>query len=309
MKHAASRILLVATVGLAGCVSEINPPSFPALDDPGLGEAPDAPTAVLGDRRVSLQWPAVEGEVDSYRIYRDEGEGSEELLVGEVADTSWMDEDVQNLTLYRYRVAGVHTDGVEGLRSEWASVVPGIFSVTINGGQASTTDTDVWLDFGAPSTAIWLRLGESQDLSGQNWLPYTAGMDWQLVGPDGPHRINVEFRDVYDNLSERVQAEILLDRVAVIEDFRYDKVSQGQLFVEFELTAGELGGQAWAELESLTVVPLIDPESDGIFIGSWTAGEIGDTILTRVIGHFRDDAGNEASPFFVPEMLRILPWE
>jgi len=300
--------LIVPVCLMAACVEDVDPPQI-TQPDGGVHQALDPPIAVVGDRRINLDWEPSEDAVLNYRLYRDEGAGSQETLIAETAATYWSDEGLVNGRLYRYRVTANYGEGLEGPRSDWTLAEPGVFSVVINDGALATADADVVLRCGAPAGSAWMRLGESQDLSGEAWRPFAATSSWLLLGSDGEQRVYAEFRDALDNRSEPVGDSILLDREAIVSDFRFEAWSQGGAGtrVLFFLLPAEDGGQAWAEVEGLAEVTLFAGGHGDTLTGQWIVSEVADTVQARVTGRFRDLLGNESLPFTAPDLLVLYP--
>ncbi len=303
-------LITLSALILTACTEEINPPTFDE-EQVDLG-APDAPIIRTGDGQVQLSWSWLYG-ADAYRVYRDEGEGSEVLLVAEQTQTSWTDEDVENLNLYRYRVVGLDDD-LEGPRSEWTSALPALYSIVIANDLPGSASSTVSLELGAPGGTAWMRLAELGGLDEAAWQPYRSELSWELDGVDGLRVVEAEFRDVLDNRSLPVSDSIILDTVAQILGFSFtpDGILHADDIVELILTAGEIGGEAWAEIESLTIVPMKDdgvaPDTDagdGVFAGRWIVGAGIDVDSARLWGHFTDPLGNEAFPFLASGAISV----
>lgn len=303
-------LIALSALVLTACAEDISPPAF---DEETVDlEAPAAPVVRAGDGVVQLDWDGLSG-ADAYRVYRDEGVGSEEIWVAEEALTVWLDDEVSNLHLYRYRVVGLD-GGLEGPSSERTSALPALYSVVIAGDQASSASSTVGLDLGAPSGTAWMRLAENDGLAEATWQPYRSELSWELEGEDGLRSIEAEFRDALDNVSLPVSDSIVLDTRAQILgfDFTPDGILNAEDVVDLALVTGELGGEAWAEIESLTLVPLYDngvaPDTvaaDGVFAGRWIVGSGQEVENARVWGNYTDPLGNEAIPYLATGSISV----
>jgi hypothetical protein len=84
---------------------------------------PPAPTALEtrdGDRSVILRWQPPDHDVHGYRIYRGEGESGalQELPLGIVTRSDFVDFSAENGQTYRYAVRAVDSQGIAGPHSE-----------------------------------------------------------------------------------------------------------------------------------------------------------------------------------------------
>ncbi len=78
-------------------------------------EGPPAPTGLTatpsGPSQVGLTWVAPDAGASSYNVFRDD------TFVGNVMATAFVDTGLQPATTYRYAVASVDADGIQGARS------------------------------------------------------------------------------------------------------------------------------------------------------------------------------------------------
>ncbi len=304
-------LITLSVLILTACTEDISPPLY---DEEQVDlAAPDAPTIRTGDGQVQLTWSWLFG-AEGYRVYRDEGEGSQVLQVAEQTQTSWTDETVENLKLYRYRVVGLDGDR-EGPRSEWTPALPALYTIVIAGDLPGTASSTVSLELGAPGGTAWMRLAELGGLDEAAWQSYRSELNWELDGEDGLRVVEAEFRDLLDNRSLPVSDSIILDSEAQILDFSFSPngILYADDIIELILTADEIGGEAWAEIESLTIVPLKDdgvaPDTDagdGVFAGRWVVGAGLEVDSARLWGHFTDPLGNEAFPFLASGVISVI---
>lgn len=97
---------------------------------PPLPAAPQNLTAVASDGRVSLQWDAVAGYVDGYRIYMDSGSGFVKYGSDIAGQTTAAVTGLQNGTTYRFAVVAYNAAG-EGTRSAAEEALPKIAATGI----------------------------------------------------------------------------------------------------------------------------------------------------------------------------------
>lgn len=310
-----TRILKTMTLALllllAGCGDELEVPVFP-VEEGDLAMI-GRPSALVGDGLVALAWTEVPGG-ERYHIYRDTGPGSVEVQVGDVQGGDWQDTRVDNLTTYRYRIAGVDASGLEGARSERVSATPALYSVVIAADAAETANSAVMLQLGGPAGTIWMRVAEDDGLPGAVWQPFAGQLPWVLGGGEGSRSVHAEFRDAQDNQSLPVSDAIILDSSARIEGFDFEPsgVLNVEDLVQFAMVTLETGGQARAEIDFLITIPLYDdgvaPDTmaaDGIYTGQWIVGSGLDFEDALVWGHFEDHLGNVAVPVLATSTITV----
>lgn len=114
--------LIVGTgCGVIGSEGDTTPPPVPS-----------ELTANSGNEQIALQWSAVDAEdLDGYNIYRstsslpsDSVSSLSPVNENPVADPSFIDETVENGTVYAYRVTGVDEAGNESNPSGETTVRP-----------------------------------------------------------------------------------------------------------------------------------------------------------------------------------------
>jgi fibronectin type 3 domain-containing protein len=302
--------VLLGAAFLLSCAEDHSQFAGPAGTDPDLtGLTPPVPrnlTAQVGDLRIILTWTVDDPSiVASYRVFRREGLGAEEILASGVAAATYTDTDVTNGTRYEYRVASTLDNGLVGRRSSVVTVVPGPFSVLINGGDRYTNNRVVSVEVGAAPGTTSMRLGETEDLSSESWRSFDDAPAFELSAAEGAHTVYVQFRDATGNPTEAVHDDIILDTRAqiltVTHDGGSDPVPPGTT-IHFTIATGEAEGSAAIDIGSArTDIPLFDDgqhgdgaANDGTYAVDFETPidlEIADA---PVIGRFRDAAGNLA---------------
>jgi hypothetical protein len=132
----------------------INPPA-----------APTSLTAVSGIGHVNLDWDGnIESDLDSYQVCRSQTSGGPYSLIQNVAASEYLDDSVNNGTLYYYAVTATDTSGNVSDYSDEDSALP-----------PDLTDDDK-IDFAdlAKVAEVWLTTYDINDLSAiaENWLIY-----------------------------------------------------------------------------------------------------------------------------------------
>lgn len=315
-------------VGLFGCLGDLTAPNHENPldpDNPGTeSPEPDRPaglSAVVADRSVSLSWSISDTTgLDFYRVYRweveDEDDEEYEVLHN-TASTEYTDTTVRNNQLYEYKVSALNRAGLEGEASQPVRAVPRIFSISIAGGKAKTGSRDVTVTMSASGGTELMKVSNSADLAGAQWVPYQASLAWQLEPGDGPKTVYAVFRESGDNQSDVVSDDIELDTQASIASFTEDTggeaVGAGET-IHFTLDAGEVNGQAYADIGSaVTGIALRDDGTagdaaagDGVYERDYVVENGVEVLEASATGRFMDEVGNEAEPCPATGTITIL---
>lgn len=85
-------------------------------------------------------------------------------------------------------------------------------TMTIGDGQGFTMEPGVvlHLSFDDAFGVADVRVSNSDDMTGVEWVPYARSVGWDLVATEGPHTVHVEVRDVAGNV-RTAHADVLLD--------------------------------------------------------------------------------------------------
>jgi hypothetical protein len=300
------QLLCLLIIGMIiGCGEDLNPPSSPA---DGAGDTPaqvNIYNVTVGDQRVSLHWDDM-AEVTGYRVFRDDGEGSEEILLTTVTIPGFEDRDVLNNQTYRYRVAALSADGLEGERSRQVSAMPALFSIIVNDNAPATVDPVLHLRLGAPADTPSMKIQKLPGDPAAFWQPFRSDLDWVFDGDDGMSQIWVEFRDNYGNLSESVCDSIIIDRSArvILLDAEPKEIVSPWTLVTIHMQAAETGGQGVVQIASQPPIQLFDDGTlpditadDSLYTGFWVVPPGIDLDGVVVTGQFTDWLGNVSPPF------------
>lgn len=314
MKRIAAVGMMLVLAGMqAGCFESVTeaPLEIPGEEIP----APQGLVARVGDGTVTISWRAAAG-AQRYRVYRSIDTGALFERIGETADTSHVDLDVQNGRFYFYAVSSVSAKRLEGKRSAEIVASPAIYAVSIDEGAASTRSIFVTLAFTAPETTAHMLISNDAAGAGGEWEAYGRTRRWTIGGSDGAKRIYARFRDQSGALSPVVSSSIDLDRFAMIQGVEIGPAPRiyrpgAAAHFRMRIQGDETGGRASVAFENYTgSVDLHDnglggdaAAGDGVYEADFVfPGSIRGIDLT-VTGSFVDAAGNEAPPFECPDRI------
>ena len=162
----------------------------------GIGdmEPPAAPTglvAAAGNETVSLDWNNnSEPDLAGYNVYRSttQGSGYSKLNISLLADSNYVDNDVDNFTSYYYVVTAVDTSSNSSAYSTEASATPDIYQdcngVKLGGhGLVSDLTGDCYVDLDDLEivTGYWLDVNcvESGNCGGADFAPVDGDVDFE----------------------------------------------------------------------------------------------------------------------------------
>lgn len=276
-----------------------------------VGEFPAPPINVkisIGDRVIGLDWGHSDLEsISNFKIFRQDSSNNEFINVGSTEILSFVETNLQNNQVYRYKINAVGINGLEGKSSEIVSARPAIFSILINSGQIFTTSRVVNLSFGAPATTTLIQVSNNSLFSNSEWITFAPTMSWMLTSGQGDKKVYAKFRDADDRDSVgELKDSIILDSEAVIRSFSHNAVNRILTpadIVHFVLVAGETGGQASLNINNIQQgIKLFDDGSNGDPVANDGTYEV-DYIVptgpeaeeTLVVGRFTDRAGNASA--------------
>ncbi len=285
------------------------------------GEFPSSPINVkisVGDRVIGLDWSHSDlGSISSYKIFRQDSSNQEFINVGSTDMLSFVEANLQNNQIYRYKINAVGINGLEGKSSAIVSARPAIFSILINSGQIFTTSRVVNLSFAAPSTTALIQVSNDSLFTNSEWITFAPTMSWTLTSGQGEKRVYAKFRDADDRESiGELKDSIILDSEAVIRSFSHNAVNRILTpadTVHFVLVAREAGGQASLDINRIQQgIELFDDGSngdpvaaDGIYEVDYIVPTGPEAEETLVFGRFTDRAGNAAANLAAPSRITI----
>ncbi|NWF91198.1 MAG: hypothetical protein HXY50_17260 [Ignavibacteriaceae bacterium] len=291
--------------------------------DPAAGGLmPPVPTriaATVGNRRVAVSWrladSSLANRVRSYRVYRKDPVSGEVEFADSSATSPCSVDGLVNGTPAWFSVSAVLDNGLEGVRSRETLATPGLYALAIADGRAVTNSRSVLLDLRGPTGTVAVTLGSAPDLRGSSPIGFASRLAWTLDEGDGEKRVYARFTDVDGNPSEIVDDAIRLDTHAEISDFSFsgsESRAPGEIIV-FTLVAGEAGGQAEVEIarggprramRDDGIAPDLAP-ADGVYTLAYEAESSQQFLAAEMVGHFRDEAGNEAPERAAPRLLTV----
>jgi len=285
------------------------------------GEFPSPPINVkisVGDRAIGLDWSHADlGSITSFKIFRQDSSNQEFINVGSTDMLSFVETNLQNNQLYRYKINAVGVNGLEGESSAIVSARPAIFSILINSGQIFTTSRVVNLSFAAPSTTTLIQVSNDSLFTNSEWITFAPTRSWTLTSGQGEKRVYAKFRDADDRESiGELKDSIILDSEAVIRSFSHNAVNRILTpadIVHFVLVAGEAGGQASLDINNIQQgIELFDDGSngdpvagDGIYEVDYIVPTGPEAEETLVFGRFTDGAGNASANLAAPSRITI----
>lgn len=286
-----------------------------------VGEFPLPPINVkisVGDRVIGLDWSHSNlGSVTSFKIFRQDSSNLEFINVGSTDMLSFVETNLQNNQVYRYKINAVGINGLEGKSSEIVSARPAIFSILINSGQIFTTSRVVNLSFAAPPTTTLIQVSNDSLFTNSEWITFVPTMSWTLTSGQGDKRVYAKFRDLNDRESiGELKDSIILDSEAVIRSFSHNAVNRILTpadTVHFVLVTREAGGQASLDINNIQQgIELFDDGSngdpaagDGIYEVDYIVPTGPEAEETLVFGRFTDRAGNVAANLAAPSRITI----
>jgi fibronectin type 3 domain-containing protein len=314
MRRILSTIMIGLLAGvLGGCLDSVTEVPM-SISDKSI-PAPTGLSARVADGMITIQWHPVEN-ASAYRVYRSvDVEGRSEFL-SDVADTIYVDSDVQNGRTYYYAVAAVLESKLEGKLSEEIYAIPAIYSILINGGEASTNSQSVTLNMAVPETTEQMMISTDASLDGEIWETYASTRTWRFEGPDGVKRIYAAFRDESGALSPVFCDSIIFDTYTMIESIEIGPVPRlynigATAHFAMRLEDEEKGGTASISFANFNDQVILNDNGKG---GDVTAGDgvyeadfrfpdsIRGTEVT-VLGDFTDCIGNSAPQFECPDKI------
>lgn len=87
-------------------------------------ERPDGLIATAGDQAVTLDWEAVSGKLEDYRVYQGSGNDASVIATVDVGITTYQVSGLNNGTTYTFSVSAVDSSGIESNRSEEVEATP-----------------------------------------------------------------------------------------------------------------------------------------------------------------------------------------
>lgn len=312
MGHKILVILALAVIALSGCSKEIEKPSG-VSNLPPQPETPRGLTASIGDGQAVLNWAVKDAQALAWTVVYYSDSSPNVMTVYDTTDLfSDTVYDLVNGRRYFFRVSAIDTAGLEGLQSGAVAATPGIFSISIAGGQEYINTREVSIALTAPTGVTLVQLSEDPSFADAHWETYTSSKVFTLSNGDGPKTVYARFElDAGGNSVGEISDSINLDRVAVIEDVRvylndtleiinHTTVKSGDT-LRCELSAAADGQEASVAIDGLAVIDLNDlgngPDaiaSDGIYTGEYiipVETELREAALTA---RFKDLAGNQA---------------
>jgi hypothetical protein len=305
-------ILVLAVISLAGCSKEVEKPSG-VSNLPPQPETPRGLTASIGDGQVVLDWVVKDTAALAWTVvyYSD----SSPNALGIFDTTDQFTETVDGLVngrRYFFRVSAIDTGGLEGFQSGAVAATPGIFSISIAGGQEYINTQEVSIALTAPTGVTLVQLSEDPLFADAHWLTYTSSKVFTLSNGDGLKTVYARFEiDAGGGSIEVISDDIILDRVAIIEDVKIflndtleldtHTIVQSMDTLRCEIHAATDGQEASVNIDGLGTVSLNDLGNgadtlagDGVYTGHYIIPDDTELRESAITARFKDLAGNQA---------------
>lgn len=279
---------------------------------------PSGLAAEVGSRRVQLSWELADsshvGSVAKYRIYRRFGVEEAELTDSTITSPATV-RGLVNGQVYRFSVASVLANGLEGKRSEEISAVAAVFGIVIEDGRDATASTSVRLTFEAPDGTSGLQIANDGEFEGIAVQPFSATRNWEVPPGDGPKTVWARFLDAEGNPSVAVSDGIELDTRAEISAVSFSPTTAlrpGQT-IHFLVDGNEPHGTAFVELgEGGRRLALRDDggggdptPNDGTYELNYVIEEDVELDDALVTASFSDRVGNDAATRIAATRLSV----
>ncbi|MDH4222836.1 MAG: fibronectin type III domain-containing protein [candidate division Zixibacteria bacterium] len=301
---------------LSGCERKIKSPTSPDKDF----SVPPTPRNIevkVGDQRIVLSWDISDTtEIEKYKIYRADTSGVTPSLYDSTVNTQYTDRSVKNGREYFYQISAMDRNGFEGYKSSIVSARSNLYGIIINENRNLTNSLNVTLRLIAPVSTIYMMIGNDSLFSNSTWENFLVTRNWVLEAGDGEKKVYVRYKDQDGNeTSDFYQDKIILDTQAQIfsltEDTEGEIKSPGDV-IHFRLEGRELFSQATVDLGILTNIRLYDDggngdqtSEDGIYELDYLVPLNNEMEQAIVVGHFKDEAGNQAPSFTAPGKVTI----
>jgi hypothetical protein len=314
-------LLLAASVFGCSKDHELGPAN--PRDPSNGGLTPPVPVQLelaVGNRQITLSWGLPDSsfadEVRQYRIYRREASSDAVILADSSATSPKTIHGFNNGELTFLSISAVLDNGIEGRRSPEAAGAAALFGVVVDGGNAVTRSRGVALGLSAPAGTGAVRIASTADFTDAVTKDFQPVVAWSLPDGDGEKTVYVRFVDAQGNMSEDLRDGIRLDTRAEIASVDFDGSTERQPgdLIRFTLDAREAGGTAEVELgrggprrglRDDGVTP-DGTAADGVYTLEYEAEAAVPLLEAEVIGHFLDEAGNQAAERVTPRRLSIL---
>jgi fibronectin type 3 domain-containing protein len=310
--------LLAAGIVLAGCSNDIEPPSgIPA--PPAQPETPRDLTASIGDGIAAINWAVNNtAAVDHYVIYSSDSASVEGMRLLDSTDAeNYTVNNLINGKRYYFRVTAVDNSGLEGEMSDVLSLVPGLFSITIEDYSVYTSTRSVSISFIAPAGTDLVEMSEDSNfITDVHIHEFANTLGFELSDGDGVKKVYACFELTGGGSSVGfVSDSIILDRVAIIDSITESSngvTLSANSVVHFAVYTSEPGGEASVEVAGLGVIGLNDlgvagdiTAADGIYEVDYVIPINTELEDAEVMGSFIDAAGNNAAVVKSSTLLNV----
>jgi fibronectin type 3 domain-containing protein len=316
MRGKISFIILFSFLIFSGCERKIKSPTSPN-ENFFVPPTPKEVVLKVGDQSIDISWKVDDTSgIGGYRIYRADSSRIAPTLYDSSTTKEYTDRSVKNGQEYYYQISSLDKKGFEGYKSRIVSARSNLYGIIINDNRRLTNSLNVALKMVAPVTTTYMLIGNDSLFSNSSWESFLSSRTWVLEPGDGEKIVYVKFKDQDGNESfSFYQDEINLDTQARIssltEDTQGQPKSPGET-IHFRMVCVETNGEASVDLGSITGIKLFDDGNNGDQAAQDGVYELDYLIPLNtemedalVIGHFKDEAGNQAPSFTAPGKVTI----
>jgi hypothetical protein len=304
MKNLFIILNILVIVFIFGCEREIDNNS-PNYSLPDGNPTPTDLEILMHSASITLSWTvSTPSEVVRYRIYVATDEPITYVVHDSTSQTSITIDDLSNNRNYFIKVAAILQSGLEGNRSEYILVRPGLTTFLINQGDEYTSSRQVSLSFTANGMVTHMLVSEDPTLSDAILEQWSSSKSFTLSERDGLKTVYAEFKYAESSTSgELLTAQITYDTQAEINSVSFQPT--GTTFNEgdtitFAMDA-EPDGTAWISFTGEARVDLFDDgldgdstADDGVYTFRYVVPQNPTSVNSPITGHFTDGAGNTA---------------
>ena len=316
MRGKISFIILFSFLIFSGCERKIKSPTSPN-ENFIIPPTPKEVVLKVGDQSIDISWKVDDTSgIGGYRIYRADSSRIAPTLYDSSTTRQYTDRSVKNGQEYYYQISSLDRKGFEGYKSRIVSARSNLYGIIINENRKLTNSLSVNLRMVAPPSTSFMLIGNDSLFSNSNWENYLTSRSWVLTAGDGQKTVYVKYKDLDGNESFGFyQDKIILDTQARISSLTEDTQGQPKMpgqTIHFRLVSGETLGEATVDLGGTTNIKLFDDETNGDTTAEDGRYELDYLIPINtemenalLVGHFKDEAGNQAPAFTAPGKVTI----
>jgi fibronectin type 3 domain-containing protein len=316
MKKILIGLAILVIISSFSCAKKIKSPTseIGSIDFP---PTPQNVVTAVGNGKVILAWSVSDSSaVSGFRIFRTDSLKTEFVLIDSTSLFTYTDQNLKNGQRYYYKISSYDQRHFEGYKSNEVFATPGVYGIAIEGNKKVTNSRNITLSLVAPPNTLYMTIASDSLFSNSPWEVFSSRKVWNLDPPDGIKKIFAKFQDEDGNITtESYFTSIVLDTQAKIDSVAENTngaIKKPGENIHFRLYTEEINGEAKVDLGTITGIKLYDNGSsgdavagDGIYELDYVIPEGTQMDNAIVTGHFRDEAGNDASVKTTPGRVTI----